>query len=122
MSYNSLALMGMGRLMPTSEEEREREIARLREKYRQTLRHYAKFRAEYPYTVAKAAQIRARREASKARRAARRANPTSRRGRSSDKYEDIVYPPGYAPPPRRRRERSYERTIREARKSLARNS
>ena len=50
-----------GRLITTNDEERLKEIARLRERYSDALRNFARFRAEYPYTLARAKAILERR-------------------------------------------------------------
>lgn len=99
-----------GRELPSTEEERQLIISELRRKYKNTLKHYARFRAEYPYTVAKAAEIRERRAASQLEREARRrASSAASRRRSTDD-SDIIYPEGLQPaqPRRRARRRSVD--------------
>lgn len=83
-----------GRGFPQTSEERDLMIQILKNKYRKTLKKYAKFRAEYPYTVSKSLEILARRkkmeEARKRREEAGIVEDDS----------DIIYP---SPPRRRRR-------------------
>lgn len=99
-----------GRGFPATEAERQFMINQLREKYAKTLKKYAKFRAEYPYTVEKAAEILKNREDRRRERAARRrAPPAASRRRYSDD-SDIIYPEGFEPvqPRRRPRRRSVD--------------
>ena len=86
-----------GRLITTDAGERAREIQRLNEKYKDIIKEYAKFRAEYPYTIARAAKIlerRRNREAKKAKKVVGIRNP-------NDALDDLLYPPGtsFPPPP-----------------------
>lgn len=99
-----------GREFPATEAERQQIIDDLKKKYAKTLRKYAKFRAEYPYTVEKAAEILKNREDRRRERAARRrAPPAPSRRRYSDD-SDIIYPEGFEPvqPRRRPRRRSID--------------
>lgn len=73
-----------GRLITTDEEERKKEIERLRKKYHDILVEYAKFQAEYPYTTKRAAKIIARRNRPK--------RPKLRGVKSEDPEDDLVYP------------------------------
>lgn len=73
-----------GRLITIDEEERQREIERLRKKYHDILVEYAKFQAEYPYTTKRAAMILARRNRPK--------RPKLRGRKSEDPEDDLMYP------------------------------
>lgn len=81
---SDLLFFNGGRLITTDEEERKREIIRLKRKYHDTLVEYAKFQAEYPYTVKRAAKILARRN---------RLRRSKLRGvKSNDPHDDLIYP------------------------------
>ena len=73
-----------GRLITTDEEERRREIERLKKKYHDVLVEYARFQAEYPYTIRRAAKILERRNRPK--------RPKLRGVRSDDPEDDLIYP------------------------------
>lgn len=68
------------RLATIDPDERKRAIASLNRKYMNTIKEFAKYRAEYPYTLAKAAQIlekRRQKEAAKKQRKKRTSSSSS---------------------------------------------